>query len=44
MMLDMDEWYLLFQPQFENYLESINLTGEIILFQLCVRRPIILSY
>jgi len=24
MMLDMDEWYLLFQPLFENYLESIK--------------------
>jgi hypothetical protein len=24
MMLDMDEWYLLFQPLFENYFESIK--------------------
>ncbi len=24
MMLDMDEWYLLFQPLFENYFESIQ--------------------
>ena len=25
MMLDMDEWYLLFQPLFENYFESIKI-------------------
>lgn len=24
MMLDMDEWYLLFQPLFENYFDSIK--------------------